>query len=435
MTFTELNPLPAVLLGKLKNPDLFVSSGLVAGEWTVAADGKTFSVFEPSSAQVLHECADLGEQDFIDAIDSAENGTRNFYENTTARERGAILRKFHDLMLSNEEDLALILSLENGKPVAEATGEIKYAASFVSWFADEATRSYGDTIPSSYKDTEVLTFNEPVGVCAIITTWNFPAAMITRKIAPALAAGCSVVIKPPRETPFSALALAKLALAAGIPSNCIHVVPTSDREAALQLATNPKVKKLSFTGLTGVGKMLTKLGAGTMKSVSMELGGNAPFIVFDDANIDQAVSGAMICKFRSSGQTCVCANHILVHENVKDAFIAKLVKKVEELKLGRGIQSDTTQGPLINAAAVKKVASHVKDALSKGVVLHSGGDTPKQLPGYFYEPTVISNITPEMDVAHDEMFGPLAAIFTFNTEEQALQLANATGIWSGWLFL
>lgn len=326
MTFTDLNSLPAALLGKLKDPDLFVTSGLIAGQWRVAADVKTFCVFEPSSAQILHECTDLGEQDFIDAIDSAENGTRDFFENTTARERGAMLRKFHDLMLSNEEDctrilplvarrllqkltlllkVALILSLENGKPVAEATAEIKYAASFVSWFAEEATRSYGDTIPSSYKDAEVLTFNEPVGVCAIITTWNFPAAMITRKIAPALAAGCSVVIKPPRETPFSALALAKLALAAGIPPDCIHVVPTSDRKAALQLATNPKVRKLSFTGSTGVGKMLTKLAAGTMKSVSMELGGNAPFIVFEDADIDQAVAGAMICKFRSSGQTCV----------------------------------------------------------------------------------------------------------------------------------
>ncbi|UQC79445.1 succinate-semialdehyde dehydrogenase [Colletotrichum lupini] len=297
------------VFAKLQDKSLLVSSGLVAGEWKNGQDGKTFPVYEPSSATVV------------------------------------------------------------------------YAASFISWFAEEATRSYGDTIPSSYANTTVLTFKEPVGVCGIITPWNFPAAMITRKIAPAFAAGCSVIIKPPSETPFSALALAKLALAAGIPSDIIHVVPTKDREASMELANNPIVKKLSFTGSTGVGKMLTKAAAGTMKRVSMELGGNAPFIVFDDADIDQAVEGALICKFRCSGQTCVCANRLLVHEAVKDQFIEKLVARVKQYKLGRGIDEGVTQGPLVNAAAVQKVDAHVQDALKKGAVLHTGGKAPEGLKG------------------------------------------------------
>ncbi|KAK6227419.1 hypothetical protein QIS74_00974 [Colletotrichum tabaci] len=416
----------ADVFAKLQDKSLLVTSGLVAGEWKTGQDGKTFPVYEPSSATVLQECANLSRQDFVDAIESAKKGSANFHESTTAKERGALLRKWYDLVIANADDLALILSLENGKTFAEARGEVVYAASFISWFAEEATRSYGDTIPSSYANTTVLTFKEPVGVCGIITPWNFPAAMITRKIAPAFAAGCSVIVKPPSETPFSALALAKLALAAGIPSDIIHVVPTKDREASMELANNPIVKKLSFTGSTGVGKMLTKAAAGTMKRVSMELGGNAPFIVFDDADIDQAVEGALICKFRCSGQTCVCANRLLVHEKVQDEFIEKLVKRVKQYKLGRGIDEGTTQGPLVNAAAVKKVDAHVQDALKKGAVLHTGGKAPEGLEGYFYEPTVISGATTEMEVAHDETFGPLAAIFSFKTEAEAVELANAT---------
>lgn len=310
----------------LHRQSLFDSQGLIAGTWKSAAGNKTFEVIEPSSKKVLGLCADFGADDFVEAIESAYEGYKKFNATTTAKERGAILRRWNDLILQNSEDckslpiilhdqkltgdlVAIILSMENGKTLAEARGEITYSASFVSWFSEEATRSYGDTIPSSYHDTTVMTFKEPVGVCAIITPWNFPAAMITRKIAPAFAAGCSVVIKPPSEAPFSCIALAQLALEAGIPSSCLHVVPTKDRNASLVLAIHPKVKKLSFTGSTNVGKMLTKLAAGTMKRVSMELGGNAPFIVFEDANLDLAVSGAMVSKFRSSGQTCVVSSY------------------------------------------------------------------------------------------------------------------------------
>lgn len=408
----------------LKNASLFDTQGLIAGSWKSA--GKTFPVIEPSTGDVLAECSNFGKQDFVDAIESAHDGYQKFSSSTTAKERGTILRKWNDLIVQNSEDLAKILSLENGKTLAEAKGEITYSASFVSWFAEEATRSYGDTIPSSYQNTTVLTFKEPVGVCGIITPWNFPAAMITRKIAPAFAAGCAVVIKPPSETPFSCIALAKLALEAGIPSSCLHVVPTKDREASLELATHPKVKKLSFTGSTSVGKMLTRVASETMKRVSMELGGNAPFIVFKDANLDLAVAGAMVCKFRSSGQTCVCANRLLVHSSVVEEFTTKLVAKVEALKLGSGLEADVTQGPLVNAAAVKKVAAHVQDAIGKGGVLRTGGKAPDHLTGFFYEPTVITNATKEMDVATDETFGPLAAIFSFDTEQEALDLANDT---------
>jgi succinate-semialdehyde dehydrogenase/glutarate-semialdehyde dehydrogenase len=289
----------------LSNPSLWDTRGLIAGSWTHAANNKTFPVIEPSSGAVLGDCSDFSKDDFVTAIESAHTGYKKFYASTTAKERGVLLRKWNDLILANASDLAKILSLENGKTLAEATGEITYATSFVSWFAEEATRAYGSTIPSSYKDTTVLTYREPVGVCGIITPWNFPAAMITRKIAPAFAAGCAVVIKPPSETPYTCIALAQLALQAGIPADVLHVVPTRDRNASLELATHPLVKKLSFTGSTGVGKMLAKLAAGTMKRVSMELGGNAPFVVFEDADVEAAVKGAMVCKFRGSGQTCV----------------------------------------------------------------------------------------------------------------------------------
>ncbi|KAH8587099.1 aldehyde dehydrogenase domain-containing protein [Bisporella sp. PMI_857] len=395
-------------------PSLFGSQGLIAGTWKSAQTKKTFPVIEPSSGNVLGHCANFSQHDFVEAIDSAHEGYQTFSASTTAKERGAILRRWNDLILQNSNDLAKILSLENGKTFAEAKGEINYSASFVSWFAEEATRSYGDTIPSSAHDTTILTFKEPVGVCGIITPWNFPAAMITRKIAPALAAGCSVVIKPPSETPFSCIALAKLALEAGVPSSCLHVVPTKDRIASLVLATHPKVKKLSFTGSTEVGKMLTELAAATMKRVSMELGGNAPFIVFNDANLDLAVAGAMVAKFRCSGQTCVCANRILVQSSILGEFTEKLVSKVKELKLGPGLVEGTTQGPLVNAAAVEKVSSHVKDAISKGGL------------AFFFEPTVITNATTDMAVANDETFGPLAAIFSFDTEEEAVDMANCT---------
>lgn len=302
-----------------------------------------------------------------------------------------------------------------------------YAASFVSWFAEEAVRSYGDVIPSSYQNTTAVTFKEPVGVCGIITPWNFPAAMITRKIAPAFAAGCSVVIKPPSETPFTAIALVKLALEAGFPPNIVHVVPTKDRNASLELATHPKVKKISFTGSTNVGKMLTKLAAGTMKRVSMELGGNAPFIVFNDADIEKAIEGALICKFRSSGQTCVCANRLYVHQDILEDFTQRLISRVQTFKLGRGIDEGVTHGPLVNAAAVEKVKSHVQDAIQKGGQLRYGGEVPADTPsGYFYQPTIITHANKDMLLATDETFGPLAAIFEFSSEEEVIGLANDT---------
>ncbi|KAI8664088.1 Aldedh domain-containing protein [Fusarium keratoplasticum] len=409
----------------IANKDLFDTRGLVAGSWKTPSNGKSFPVYEPSSGKVLRQCSDFGHQDFVDAIDVADKGYRRFWSSTTANERGNLLRAWYEEILENADDLAVVLSLENGKTLAEAQGEVKMAASYVSWFAEEATRAYGETIPSSFHDTTVLTFKEPVGVCGIITPWNFPAAMITRKIAPAFAAGCSVVIKPPSETPFSAISLAKLAVKAGIPESIIHVVPTKDRQASLELATNPKVKKLSFTGSTGVGKMLTKLAAGTMKRVSMELGGNAPLIVFEDANLDCAVQGALIAKFRCAGQTCVCANRIYVQSSVVETFTAKLVERVGKLSLGKGIEQGTTLGPLVNAAAVNKIAHQVKDAVSKGAVLRAGGKPPGT-DGFFFEPTVITGATKEMEVATDETFGPLAAIFSFETEEEVIALANDT---------
>jgi succinate-semialdehyde dehydrogenase/glutarate-semialdehyde dehydrogenase len=321
--------------------------------------------------------------------------------------------------------VGIILSLENGKTLAEAKGEIVYAASFVSWFAEEATRAYGHTIPSSFPHTKLESVKEPVGVCGIITPWNFPAAMITRKVAPAFAAGCAVVIKPPSETPFTALALAKLAEKSGIFPGIMHVCPTKDRNAASELATSPLVNKISFTGSTGVGKVLAKLAVGTLKKVSLELGGNAPFIVFDDADLDLAVEGAMICKFRCSGQTCVCANRLFVQKGIASEFTRKLVEAVAQLKLGPGLDPATTQGPLINEAAVTKVLDHIEDGVAKGAKVEYGGKRP-QNQGFFCEPTVLSGVRDNMKVAQDETFGPLAAIFEFETEEEVIKMANST---------
>lgn len=404
---------------------LLESRGLVAGQWKTAPNG-TFDVYEPSSGEVLGQVANFGHDDFVQAIDAAYDGYKKFYDGTTAKERAEILLKWYAAMEENAEDLAVLLSLENGKTLAEARGEVKYAASFVHWFAGEAVRSYGDVIPSSSHNTTVLTFKEPIGVCGIITPWNFPAAMITRKIAPALAAGCAVVIKPPSETPFTALALAKLAVEAGVPAECVSVIPTKDRNASLELAKNPKVGKISFTGSTGVGKMLTELAAKTMKRVSMELGGNAPFIVFEDADIDQAADAAMACKFRCTGQTCVCANRLFVHEKVLEPFTAKLIERVEKLKLGKGVDSDTTQGPLVNASAVKKVQEHVDDAVSKGAKVRTGGKPPAHLKGFFFEPTVLTGVKEGMAVLAEETFGPLAPIVTFTDEAEVLAMANDT---------
>ncbi|KAJ2895177.1 hypothetical protein MKZ38_006842 [Zalerion maritima] len=408
----------------LKDGSLFISRAFIDGQW--ADKEKKFDVYEPATATVLGKVSDCNLDDFKKAIDSANVAQPKFFASTTGAQRGAMLRKWHDLMMANKDDLTKILSLENGKTYAEAAGEITYAASFISWFAEEATRSYGVTIPSQYPNTALMTFREPVGVCGIITPWNFPAAMITRKIAPALAAGCAVVIKPPSATPYSCLALAKLAVEAGLPPQVVQVCPTTDRQAATELCTSPVVKKISFTGSTGVGKTLAKLATGTLKKMSLELGGNAPFIVFNDADLDLAVEGAMFCKFRCSGQTCVCANRLYVQSGVSKAFTEKLVAKVSALRMGPGLEGSTTQGPLVNKGAVAKVEEHVSDATSKGAKVEFGGSAPKDLPGYFYTPTVLSGVTSKMQVSWDETFGPLAAVFTFETEEEVVKMANDT---------
>ncbi|OAL53140.1 succinate-semialdehyde dehydrogenase [Pyrenochaeta sp. DS3sAY3a] len=409
-------------LAKLKCPELLISEAFIDGQWVKKE--KTFDVIEPSSEAVLGRVSNADLSDFKKAIGSAAIAQEDFVRSTTAAQRGSQLRTWYDLIIANQEDIALILSLENGKTYAEAVGEVIYAASFVAWFAEEAPRAYGDTIPSSTPNTSVFTYKEPVGLCAIITPWNFPAAMITRKVAPAFAAGCAVVVKPPSETPFTCAALAKLAVQAGIPPKIIQVVPTKDRAAATELCTNPLVKKISFTGSTGVGKMLAKLATGTLKKMSLELGGNAPFIVFDDADLDIAVESAMICKYRCSGQTCVCANRFLVQKLVAAAFADKLVVAVSSLKLGPGIETGTTQGPLVNKSSVDKVVEHVEDAVSRGAKVLIGGKT--RSPGFFFEPTVLMDVPRDALVSKDETFGPLAPIFTFEDEEDAIQLANDT---------
>ncbi|KAH7083500.1 Aldehyde/histidinol dehydrogenase [Paraphoma chrysanthemicola] len=409
-------------LASLKNSELFISEALIDGKW-VQKDN-TFEVIEPSTATVLGKVSNCTLEDFQLSISSAVTAGEQYYRSTTAHQKGALLRKWFKLISANETDLGTILSLENGKTLTEAVGEVRYAASFVAWFAEEAPRAYGDTIPSASPHTNVLTFKEPVGVCGIITPWNFPAAMITRKIAPAFAAGCAVVVKPPSETPYTCAALAKLAIEAGFPPRIFQVLPTKDRKAATELCKNPSVKKISFTGSTGVGKMLAKLAMGTLKRVSLELGGNAPFIVFEDADLDLAVDGAMFCKFRCTGQTCVCANRLLVHQNIAKEFTEKLVAKVAALQVGPGLEAKTTQGPVVNQSSVDKVSSHIADALAKGAKLLIGG--APIAPGFFFQPTVLSDVSRTALVATDETFGPLAPIFTFSDEEDALKLANAT---------
>lgn len=420
-------------LASLAEPSLFIGDAFVDGEWVKTEN--TFNVTEPSTETVLGQVTNCDASHFQTAISSASNAQAKYLASTTAHQRGALLKKWAELILLNKKDVATILCLENGKTFAEAEGEVVYATSFVSWFAEEATRCYGVTIPSSTPHTTVMTIKEPVGVCGIITPWNFPAAMITRKIAPAFAAGCAVVIKPPSETPYTCLALTKLALEAGLPPKIIQVCPTKNREAALELATNPLVRKISFTGSTGVGKMLAKLAASTLKRVSLELGGNAPFIVFDDADLDLAVTGAMFCKFRCSGQTCVCANRLYVQRGIAEAFTTKLAEKVSQLKMGPSLDSATTQGALVNKAALTKVKEHIDDAVSKGAKVVLGGKAGPPGQGYFFQPTILSGVTSEMIVSQDETFGPLAPVFTFDTEDEVIKMANSTefGL-AGYLF-
>ncbi|CAH2898706.1 MAG: Succinate-semialdehyde dehydrogenase [NAD(P)+] (EC [uncultured Paraburkholderia sp.] len=408
----------------LKDPALLKTAAYIAGEWQGADDDATFEVVNPATGEVIATVPRIGTAETRRAI-AAANAAWPAWRAITAKQRAVILRKWHDLMLENADDLALILTTEQGKPLAEAKGEIQYAASFLEWFAEEGKRVRGDTIPTPAADKRIVVTKEPVGVCAAITPWNFPAAMITRKIGPALAAGCPIIVKPAEATPLSALALAVLAERAGVPRGVFNVVTGEPKAIGAEMTGNPIVRKLSFTGSTPVGRLLMAQCAPTVKKVSLELGGNAPFIVFDDADLDAAVAGAIASKYRNSGQTCVCTNRFYVHDKVYNAFADKLRAAVEQLKVGRGTEAGVTQGPLINEAAVLKVESHIEDALAKGARVLTGGKRHALGHGFF-EPTVLADVTPDMKVARDETFGPLAPLFRFSSDEEVIRLANDT---------
>ena len=409
---------------KLNDPDLFRQQAYIAGAWVDADSGATVAVTNPANSAQLGTVPMCGAAETARAIAAADRAQR-VWRDVSAKERAAILRKLNDLMLANAHDLALIMTSEQGKPLAEAKGEIAYAASFIEWFAEEARRVYGDTIPATSADKRIVAIKQPVGTTAAITPWNFPTAMLTRKAGPALAAGCSMVVKPATQTPFSALAFAVLAERAGVPKGLLAVLTGSASQIGGEMTRNPLVRKLSFTGSTEVGRMLMRQSADTIKKLSLELGGNAPFIVFDDADLDAAVEGAMISKYRNTGQTCVCANRLYVQRAVLQAFTDKLVAKVRALKVGDGLEAGVTQGPLIDAKAVAKIEEHIADARARGGEVLLGGKR-HALGGLFFEPTVIGGATAEMLFAREETFGPLAPIFAFDTEAEVIELANAT---------
>jgi succinate-semialdehyde dehydrogenase/glutarate-semialdehyde dehydrogenase len=412
------SPLP------LRDPTLFRQANCIDGKWVQADSGKTLVVKNPATGEAIGEVPALGAAETRRAIEAA-NRAQPAWRAMLAKERAAILRKLNDLMLENTEDLAVIMTAEQGKPLSESKGEIAYAASFIEWFAEEGKRIYGDTIPQNAKGRRILVLKEPIGVFAAITPWNFPAAMITRKAGPGWAAGCTGVIRPASQTPFSALALAVLAERAGMPPGVCNVITGPSGETGGELTSNPLVRKLTFTGSTEVGAKLMAQCAPTIKKTSMELGGNAPFIVFDDADLDAAVAGAMASKYRNTGQTCVCANRILVQDAVYDAFAAKLKTAVEAMKVGNGMEPGVSQGPLINADAVKKVEEHIADALKRGASVVTGGHRHK-LGGTFFEPTILANVPNDAMIFREETFGPVAPLFRFKTEEEAIKLANDT---------
>ena len=409
---------------KLKDPSLFKQQSYIAGAWVDADNGKTITVTNPATGEQLGTVPLCGTAETVRAIAAADVAQR-VWRDVPAKERAAVLHKLNDLMLANQDDLALIMTAEQGKPLTEAKGEIAYAASFIEWFADEARRVYGDTIPATSADRRIIAIKQPVGTTAAITPWNFPTAMLTRKAGPALAAGCSMVVKPASQTPFSALAFAELAERAGVPKGLLSVLTGSASEIGAEMTRSPVVRKLSFTGSTEVGRTLMRQSADTVKKLSLELGGNAPFIVFDDADLDAAVEGAMVSKYRNTGQTCVCANRIYVQRGVLQAFTDKLVARVEALKVGNGVEAGVNQGPLIDAKAVTKVEEHIADARAKGAVVLTGGKR-HALGGLFFEPTVLAGATADMLVAHEETFGPLAPIFAFDTEAEVIEWANDT---------
>ena len=409
---------------KLTDPALWKERGFVGGQWIAADSGQTTEIRNPASGDVLGTVPNMGAAETRRAIDAAHAALPGWSKKTAA-ERARLMRKWFDLMLANLEDLALIMTAEQGKPLAESRGEIAYAASFIEWFAEEGKRLYGDIIPGHQTDKRIMVLRQPVGVVAAITPWNFPAAMITRKAGPALGAGCPIVIKPAPQTPYSALAMAELAQRAGIPDGVVNVVTGDAVAIGGEFTGNEKVRKLSFTGSTAVGKLLMAQCAKSIKKVSLELGGNAPFIVLDDADLDAAVAGAIQSKYRNTGQTCVCANRFIVQSKVYDAFAAKLTEAVKKLRVGDGLKGETDQGPLIDAKALAKVENHIADARAKGATVITGG-ARHALGGTFYQPTVLTNVSKEMILAREETFGPVAPLFKVDTEQQAVQLANDT---------
>lgn len=409
---------------KITDQSLLKSSAYIDGQWCDSDSGETFAVTNPATGALLAECASCGTAETRRAIEAAEKAFLSWRE-ITAKERASILRKWFNLMMENQEDLAKILTAEQGKPLAEARGEIAYGASYIEWFSEEAKRIYGDTIPGAAPDKRIVVIKQPVGVVACITPWNFPNAMLTRKIAPALAAGCTVVCKPANATPLSAFAFTELAERAGVPPGVINLVAGRTSEIGSEMTSNPIVRKLTFTGSTPVGKKLMADCAATVKRTSMELGGNAPFIVFDDADLDAAIEGAMICKFRNAGQTCVCANRIFVQEGVYDEFMEKLTAATADMKLGDGTTDGVTMGPLIHEGAANDVMSFIEDAVSSGAKVVTGGSR-SDLGACFVEPTILTNVDASMRVFNEEIFGPVAPLFKFSTEEEVIAMANDT---------
>jgi succinate-semialdehyde dehydrogenase / glutarate-semialdehyde dehydrogenase len=409
---------------RLSDPALFRQECYLNGQWVRAKSNKEIPVDDPSTGEVIGAVPSMGSLEARQAIEAAGEAFRS-WRKRTAKERAAILRRWFDLMMSNQEDLAHLMTVEQGKPLAESRGEVAYAASFLEWFGEEAKRVYGDTIPGHQADKRIVVLKEPVGVVGCITPWNFPLAMITRKVGPALAAGCTVVLKPAEQTPFSALALAELAERAGLPQGVFNVITGPPQEIGAELTSNPQVRKLSFTGSTEVGKLLMAQCSATVKKISLELGGNAPFIVFNDADVDAAVEGAIASKYRNTGQTCVSTNRVLLQDDIYDAFAAKLTVAVKRLKPGPGLEPGTTQGPLIDDNAVHKVEEHIQDAISKGAQVLVGGRR-NEMGGRFFQPTILTGVTPAMTIAHEETFGPVTPLFRFTTEAEAIALANDT---------
>jgi len=413
-----------MILDKLKDTTFFRQQCFIDGQWCNADNGETITVYNPANGEAIGSAPKMGTAETRRAIDAA-NRAFPLWRGKTAQERSRLLRSWFDLLLTHEEDLAVLMTAEQGKPISESRGEIRYAASFIEWFAEEAKRVYGDIAPEQEAGKRILVLKEPIGVCAAITPWNFPSAMITRKAAPALAAGCTMVLKPASATPYSALALAALAEKAGIPPGVINVIVGNSSTIGDELTGNPLVRKLTFTGSTEIGKQLISACASTVKKVSMELGGNAPFIVFDDADIDEAVAGALISKYRNTGQTCVCTNRFLVQDGIYDTFTEKLAQAVKQMKVGDGFSEDTRLGPLIDSKAVITVEQHIGDALDKGARLVVGGKR-HQLGECFFEPTILADVTASMRIAREETFGPVAPLFRFHTEEEAIHMANDT---------